>query len=403
MEAGMKQSIICTWFILAGFSIFAQNPQNPQNVIGIDDEEFSPRVITTAVPFLMISPDARSAAMGDVGAATSPDANAMHWNPAKLAFLERKAGMSLSYTPWMGRIIEDMSISYLSGFTKLGREQTLAAELKYFDLGNIVFSTGQNQVLGQFNPRELVLGISYSRILIENALSLGINTRYIHSNLTGNVLLSGNPDAKPGQSIAADLGVFLNKDLILKGINANLAFGAVISNIGAKITYSTAQYEQFIPTNLRVGTAYTTHIDPYNSFTIAFDLNKLMVPTPPQYGLDSVSGNRIILNGKDPNRPLISGIFGSFTDAPGGFIEELQEVMISVGAEYWYNDVFAARAGYFHENEIKGDRKFLSFGLGLKYQVFGIDLAYLVPTENEHPLAETLRLSLVFGFNEWSS
>jgi hypothetical protein len=378
--------------------------QNPSGLTGRNDS--LPRVITTAIPFLQITPDARAGGMGDVGAATSPDGNSVHWNPGKLAFLEEEIGFSMSYTPWLGQIIDDMSINYLSGYYKISREQAVAIELRYFDLGNITFTGDQpDQILGDYNPREFAFGATYSRMLVENTLGIGVSARYIHSNLTGQVLASTMNDAKAGTTVAADIGVFYNKDLVLSGTNANWTFAAVISNIGAKVTYSSEQNKEFIPTNFRLGTAFTTNFDPYNSFTIAMDLNKLMVPTPPVYAVDSLGNylldadnNKVIARGKDPDRSLLAGMFGSFADAPDGFSEEMAEVMISAGAEYWYNDTFAARAGYFHEARIKGDRKFFTLGLGFRYQVFGIDFAYLVPIKKQHPLAETLRFSLLFNW-----
>lgn len=371
--------------------------QNPSGITGRNDS--LPRVITTAIPFLQITPDARAGGMGDVGAATSPDGNSVHWNPGKLAFLEEEIGFSMSYTPWLGQIIDDMSINYLSGYYKLSREQAIAIELRYFDLGNITF-TGDSptNILGDYNPREFAFGATYSRMLVENTLGIGVSARYVHSNLTGQVLIPGNNDAQAGTTVAADIGVFYNKDLVLSGTNANWTFAAVITNIGAKVTYSSEENKDFIPTNLRLGTAFTTNFDPYNSFTVAMDINKLMVPTPPVYGTDE-NGDRVVVEGKDPQETsLLSGMFGSFADAPDGFSEELSEIMVSAGAEYWYNDTFSARAGYFHEAQSKGDRKFFTLGLGFRYQVFGIDFAYLVPLRKQHPLAETLRFSLLFNW-----
>jgi len=354
------------------------------------------RAITTAMPFLMISPDARGSAMGDLGAATSPDNYSIYWNPAKTAFMEKDLGFTLSYTPWLKKIIDDMSISYLSAYKKITREQAIGIEFKYFDLGNINFTDERGDPLQDFRPKEFVFGVSYSRMLVENALGIGVTARYAHSNLTGGFSQGiANADSKPGKTVAADVGVYYNKEL--PASNNSMAFGAVISNIGSKVTYSNESQKQFIPTNLKLGTAYTAYFDPYNSLTLGLDVNKLLVPTPPVYAKDSL-GNEYIVKGKSPNRTLLSGIFGSFSDAPGGLSEELKEVMVSFGGEYNYNDVFALRMGYFWEHADKGDRKFLSLGLGFQYQVFGIDLAYLAP-KVEHPLAETLRISIVFNWD----
>lgn len=347
------------------------------------------RVITTAVPFLTITPDARAGGMGDAGVATSADANSVHWNPAKLVFINKDVGFSLSYTPWLGKIINDMSVNYLSGYYKFAKEQAVAVSMKYFDLGDIFFTDNDGNSTGDFNPREVAVDATYSRMLSQK-LSVGITARYIHSNLTGN-FTSSNPtsgaDAKPGNSVAADIAVFYSKDLLLSGTNSNLALGAVISNIGDKLTYSDENNRDFIPTNLRLGSAFTTNLDPYNKLTFALDLNKLLVPSPQ-------------FDNSENDKSLLGGIFGSFSDAEDGASEELKEVTISSGAEYWYNDTFAARLGYFMESDEKGNRRYLTMGLGFRYQVFGIDFAYLVPSEQEHPLAETLRFSILFNFDK---
>jgi hypothetical protein len=360
------------------------------------------RVITTAVPFLTISPDARHAALGDAGVATSPDANSTYWNPAKLVFIEKAYGGAVSYTPWLGKITNDMWISYLSGFYKITREQAVALSFKYFDLGDFYARDANNNDQGTFHPREFSIDVTYSRLLTEN-LSLGITGRYIHSNLLGSYSGNSITDTKPGNSVAADIGVYYTKQL--KGAKTNtLSLAAAISNIGAKLTYSGDDNKDFLPTNLRLGGAFTTEIDPYNSFTFILDLNKLMVPSPPVYQTvngeiqtDPVTGDPIILKGKDPNRSLLSGMFGSFSDAPDGFSEEIKEVILNTGIEYWYNKTFAGRVGYFNESRMKGNRKYLTVGVGFRKERFGIDVAYLVPTNGrENPLAETVRFSLLF-------
>jgi len=374
----------------------------------IAGQDSSRRVITTAVPFLMIAPDARSGAMGEAGGAISPDANAVHWNAAKLAFLESEIGFAISYTPWLGNIVKDMSISYLSGYYKITREQAIALSLRYFDLGDIFFTDILGNPQGDFSPREVSIDGTYSRMLTEN-LSIGGTARYVYSNLTGHFSSSSTGiEARPGSSFAVDLAVFYKKDLLLSGSNSNLAFGASISNIGSKLSYSSEDNKDFIPTNLRLASAFTTNLDPYNTITLALDLNKLLVPSPPLYQFDSngvlvvdANNNPVIKDGKDPDRSLLSGVFGSFSDAPDGFSEEIKEFSLSVGVEYWYNNIFAARAGYFLEAEEKGNRKFFTIGIGFRYQVFGIDFAYLVPQEQTNPLAETLRFSLIFNFDKY--
>lgn len=392
----MKVFNISVLFIMVLASVMEIKAQsnpvtNPTVLLGADSLR---NPITTAVPFMMITPDARAGAMGDVGVATSPDQNSTHWNPAKLAFIENDGGFALSYSPWLSKIINDMSLVYLTGFYKISREQAVAASLRYFDLGEIVFRDSPD--LGAetpYNPREMAASLTYSRMLSE-ALSLGITGKFIHSNLTGN-FLSGTTESQPGNSVAADVGIFYNKDIILSGRNSHMALGATISNIGAKLTYASNDDKDFIPTNLRLGGAFTTFLDPYNSLTFALDFNKLMVPTPP---LLDQNGN--IIRGEDPDRPLLSGMFGSFSDAPHGFSEEIKEVTLGFGTEYWYNETFAARLGYFYEHKDKGNRKYLTVGVGFRYQIFGVDFAYLVPQQQEHPLAETLRFTLLFSFDK---
>lgn len=333
------------------------------------------KAITTAVPFLLISPDARQAALGETGVASSPDANSSYWNPAKLTFISTDYGGSISYTPWLGKIINDMSISYLTGFYKISREQAVSLALKYFDLGDIFFT--ENGIDGtNFNPREFSLDLTYSRMLTEE-LSVGLTGRYIHSNLTG-AFSSGGVDARPGKSVAADIGIFYTKQL-QNTLGSNLSLGATISNIGAKITYSDSDSKDFLPTNLRLGSAFTTSLDSHNTLTFLLDFNKLLVPTI------------------DENQTVLNGMFSSFTDAPGGFSEEIREITASMGVEYWYENVFAARLGYFLEAYDKGNRKYLTLGTGFRRKSFGFDIAYLVPTnKREHPLAETLRFTILF-------
>lgn len=369
--------------------------------VNVAGQDTSRRVITTAVPFLMIATDARAGAMGDAGVATSPDANSTHWNIAKLAFIKDEVGFSLSYTPWLAKIINDMSLSYLTGYYKINKEQSVGVSLSYFDLGDIQFTDENAEIIQNFNPREFSFSGSYARLLSEN-MSLGVTLKYIRSNLTGNVF-TGSNDGQPGVSLAADLGWYWNKDV---GQNSNIAIGATIKDIGNKITYSNEDQKEFIPTSFRFGSAYKIGLDPYNSLTFALDFTKLMVPTPPIYQVDDNGSiirdqydDPIISRGKDPDRPMLSGMFGSFTDAPDGASEEFKEIMISGGMEYWYRDIFALRGGYFWESYEKGDRKYFTMGLGLRYNVFGIDFAYLVPVKRENPLAETLRFTLHFNFN----
>jgi hypothetical protein len=334
------------------------------------------RAITTAVPFLAITPDARHAALGDGGVATSADANSAYWNAAKLVFIEKKYGLGISYTPWLGKIVNDMWISSLSGFYKLREEEAIAVSFKYFDLGEINFRSIDNRDEGTFNPKEAAFDATYSRMLSQN-LSVGITGRYIYSNLTG--AFTG-ADAQAGNTAAMDIGVFYTKPIQKSARNSTLSLGAQISNIGAKMSYTDNANKDFLPTNLRFGGAYTTQLDAYNTITFLLDFNKLMVPTV------------------DEGQTLLNGMFTSFADAPDGPSEEIREIMSSLGIEYWYHETFAARLGYFLEARDKGNRKYMTAGLGFRSSGnFGIDVAYIVPTnQREHPLAETLRFSVLF-------
>ena len=386
------------------FLIFLNVPVFSQSTI-LSGQDTSRRPIITAVPFLLISPDSRGSAMGETGVATSPDVNSVHWNNAKLAFIDKKYGFGMSYVPWLGKIVDDMSVSYLSGFYKLDQVQTVGLSMKYFDLGEIQLTDNQGLSLGVENPKELSTAFTYSRKLT-NDLSIGGSARYIWSNLTGSI--SNYSDAKAGNSFSVDLGIYYNKEISLVNRTSELSFGSHISNIGGKITYGSSKSLDFIPVNLRVGTSLKTFLDQYNSITLAVDLNKLMVPSPPIYEVD-INGNYVIdpttnqakiLKGKNPNRSVLSGIFSSFSDAPDGFSEEIKEVTISTGLEYWYREIFSFRGGYFLENMDKGGRKFLTLGLGIKYNNLGIDFSYLSTPQNDHPLAETMRFSLSFLFDK---
>ncbi|MEM7550399.1 MAG: type IX secretion system outer membrane channel protein PorV [Bacteroidota bacterium] len=359
--------------VLITVDVFSQI--SPGQIGGQNDDR---RVITTAVPFLRITPDARSGAMGDAGAAISPDANSAFWNPGKVAFNTSEYAGSISYTPWLAQIIDDMFLAQVSGYYKLDREQAIAASLTYFDLGEIFLTDENGGDLGTQDPREFAFNFTYSRKL-SDLIGLGISLKYIRSNLLGS-LTSNNFDFSPANSVAVDIGAYFTKDLLFSGANSNFSAALVLSNIGRKITYSTDSDEDFIPGNIRLGTAFKTDLDPYNSITFALDFNKLLVPTLAE----------------DNDRNLLSGTFGSFGDAPGGFSEELQEITISSGVEYWYRELFAARAGYFWEHENKGNRQYFTLGVGLRYQVFGLDFAYLLPTSQNNPLADTLRFTLLF-------
>lgn len=368
------------------------------------------RYIQTAVPFMTIAPDSRAAGMADVGVATSPDVNALYWNAAKLATIKdtdgqlADYGVGLTYTPWLAKLIDDMSMNYLSGYKRISKQEVIGASLNYFNLGRMTFRDGPGEagITGEKRPYEMCFSLAYSRQL-SAPLSVSLGLKWINSNLASGVALNNGETAKAGNAVAADLGVYYNKDISIAGEALNLGLGASISNLGNKLTYSTRNEANFIPTNLKIGTAITKEIDLYNKITLAVDINKLMVPTPAVYYLNSAGGdsvdvnnNRVVAAGKDAsNVGLIGGAFRSFADAPGGLKEELQEYMISTALEYWYVNAFAARAGYFHESEAKGNRKFFTLGIGVRYKQFGGDFSYLIPIKQNNPLADTVRISLL--------
>ncbi|WP_157976984.1 type IX secretion system outer membrane channel protein PorV [Taibaiella helva] len=350
--------------------------------------------ITTAVPFLRISPDARSGAMGDVGIALSPDANAQYWNVAKLAMSPKDMGISVTYTPWLKDLVPDVFMGYLSAYKKFGKEsnQAISASLRYFNLGNIDYTTFDAQPAGSGKPREFSFDLGYS-IRLSNQLSVGATMRYISSNIA-----AGAPNEagaySPGKAFAVDAGVFYTSTKeMAEDRSGTFSAGAVLSNVGSKISYSQNQRD-FLPINLGLGAAYTYKIDAYNKVTAALDLNKALVPAPRYYkdvnGVDS--------GGYIPNDGVVSGMLGSFTKAPPGY-----GTTISIGGEYWYQDQFAVRAGYFYENKNNGDRQYFTCGLGVRYSVFGLNFSYLVPSGSgvaRNPLSNTLRFSLLFDFDK---
>jgi hypothetical protein len=381
------KNIISLLLILAAMNSFGQSDISDPTV----DGRVGSGLIVTGVPFLLIAPDARSGSMGDVGAAITPDANSIHWNPAKLAFMEDKAGVSLSYIPWLQRLVPDINLAYLSGYHRIDDRNTVGASLRYFSLGNIQLTDINRIEQGTLSPNELAVDGTLARQFGEN-FSLGTALRFIYSNL-GNAG-SASQQAKPATALAADVSGYFKKETVLFGSDARWSLGLNISNIGNKISYSDGGQKIFLPTNFKLGGA-TTFLNGMNEFTVALDINKLLVPTPP-----IVDSEGKIVSGKDPDRSVPAGIFGSFGDAPGGFSEELQEISYSLGAEYWYNRQFAIRGGYFYENPNKGDRQYLTLGAGLRYNVFNIDFAYLVANQQKSPLANTLRFTLVFNFSQ---
>jgi hypothetical protein len=384
----MKKLIGVLTASLLMFSAFSQSE------IDYSDLTVGLNTITTAVHFLLISPDSKAGAMGDVGVATTPDANSMHWNPAKLTFTNDEMGASISYVPWLRALVPDINLSYLAIYRKLDDNQAVGLEMRYFTLGDITFTDVLGTTIGQYKPHELALGTSYARKL-SREFSLAISGRYIYSNLTGGQS-AGGIETVAGQSIAADLAGYYAKPVRMGGQDMELTVGLNISNIGSKVSYTETSIRDFIPINMRLGTALGTDIDDYNKISLAFDLNKLLVPTPP------ITDNGEIKLGQSSDVGVVSGIFQSFGDAPGGFSEEMREINYSIGTEYWYANQFALRAGYFFEHDTKGGRKFITFGSGVKYSAFTLDFSYLVNANNDagatNPLANTMRFSMIWNF-----
>jgi len=369
-------------------------------------------VVTTTVPFLLISPDARSGGMADAGVAISPDANAMYWNPAKLAFEPDEMGISMSYTPWLSELVPDISLSTLSMYKRIDKLSGFGASLRYFSLGDITFTDNNNNFLKTFRPNEFALDAGYSRKLSDH-FSVGVAGRFIYSDLAGATPLSNGEVTKPADDFAGDLSAYYTTKVKFKsGMLADLAFGGNISNIGGKITYTNAAQRDFIPTNMKLGGYLNLHINDYNDLGFAVDFNKLLVPTPPVYATDSgklvlKNGQPVVLHGRDPNTSVIQGMFQSFYDAPGGFKQEMALIDPSIAIEYWYAHQIAGRMGFFYEDANEGNRQYMTFGVGLRYSVFNIDFSYLVPTNGgttttRSPLENTLRFSLSFNFDKGS-
>lgn len=365
-------------------------------------------VITTSVPFLTITPDARSAGMGDVGAATDADANSMYWNPAKMPFAKKRNGFSLSATPWLQQLVSDVWIYNLAGYAKVKDAKgkytnVIGASIKYFSLGDIQFTDFQGANIGNYNPNEWSFDASLSKQLSDR-FSLGIALRFILSDLAKGQFVGTGQDISSGVAGAADLGAFWKDDVEVGAKDWTYQLGAHISNVGSKLTYTNEADRDFIPTNLRLGTTWKTDLDQYNSISLSADVNKLLVPTPQVvYELDS-NGNEVATDKRErPDVPVMSGIFQSFTDAPGGFREEMNEWIWSLGIEYWYDDLLALRVGYFNEAKTKGNRKYATFGVGIRYNVFGLDIAYLQPFTRNHPLQNTIRFTMHIDFEAFGS
>lgn len=357
--------------------------------------------ISTGMPILLIAPDAISAGMGDAGVASTPDIYSAHWNNAKYAFIDGDMGLGTTYTPWLRNLkVSDMNLLYLGGFKRINNRSAVGLSLTYFSLGEIQGTDADGNTRGTMNPNEFAVDVTYA-MKLNNQLSLGATGRFVNSDLTNGQQISdgsGYVTTKPATSIAADLGLYWQSPI---DKTQDLAFGVFFSNLGAKLSYSDDDTKkEFLPANLRIGGRYTNHINESNDITLLFDINKLLVPTPPVTVGDSTYSKYYRNMTEYYNTGVVRGAIQSFYDAPGGFSEELRELQLSVGGEYWYKQTLAARAGYFFEHATKGGRQYLTFGFGLKYNIVQFDVAYLVPTTSfsSNPLSNTIRISLIFNF-----
>ena len=358
-----------------------------------DDEKltsFNP--VEHAVISQTIAPDARAAGMGDVGAATDPDVNSQYWNLAKYPFCISRAGVALNYTPWLRQLVNDIDLAYVAGYYRIGDYGALSGSLRYFSLGEVYTSDESDMTV---KPYELSLDVAYSRMLSEK-FSLGVGLRWIYSDLRYDY----SEDSKPASAFAADIAMYYNNYIMLGSRECQLGLGLAATNIGSKISYYGDEESQFIPANLRLGASIMIPIDEYNRFSLSADANKLMVPTVPrQEDGESNSDYQDRVRRQYSDMSSIKGIFKSFSDAPGGFKEELQEIQWSVGAEYVYHDQFSLRAGYHHESENKGNRKYFTVGGGFRMSVFSLDVGYVISTAQSNPLDQTLRFSLAFDMD----
>lgn len=360
------------------------------------NEMFNP--VNTSVTSQSIAPDARAAGMGDVGAATDPDVASQYWNPAKYPFCISRSAVSLNYTPWLRQLVSDMDLAYLVGYYRIGDYSAVSASLRYFSLGEVQLSSnmaGDDDYANTINPYEMSFDVAYSLMLSEK-FSIAAAVRWIYSDITYNY----TDETAPASAFGADLALYYQNYLNLGQRECQLGLGMNISNIGSKITFGGSDDSQFIPTNLRLGASLMIPIDEYNRITFAADANKLLVPTfPQQRDGESTEDYEQRIQKEYYDVSSISGIFKSFGDAPGGFKEELQEIQWSLGAEYIYNDKFALRAGYHHESENKGNRKYFTVGAGFKMSAFQLDAGYVIATAKTNPLDQTLRLSLTFDMD----
>lgn len=371
-----------------------EDPDNPGRYIDLGGQPCV-NSVSTAVPFLRIVADARSGAMGDVGIGLSPDPNAMHFNASKLVFAEQKTAISATYTPWLRSLgLNDVYLAYLTGYVKLDESQALGFGLRYFSLGSIPFTDINGEALITGKPNEFEVAVAYARQLSDK-FSAAVTGKFIYSNLASGQIVNGET-IEAGIAGAADFSLTYKTEIDMNNAESDLTIGAAVTNIGSKITYTRSLTKDFLPANLGIGAAWNIDLDDFNRITFAADVNKLLAPTP-CLGGECDQDNNGIPDYKEQSS--VRALISSFSDAPEGFSEELKELMYSVGIEYWYDKQFAVRAGYYNEHRQKGGRKFVTVGLGLKYNVFGLNFSYLVPTTNQrNPLDNTLRFSLLFDF-----
>ncbi len=388
---------------------------------GVTQNDIQLNTITTALPFLGINPDSRSGAMGDAGTALSPNSSSTMWNTAMLNFADAKSEIGVSYTPWLRQLTNDMHLSYLSGYARVGQRHVIGGALRYFSLGEITFTDNAGNYIREFKPNEFELTLAYAFKLSEKH-SIGVNGKFAYSNLTGGLVTQGTETKAAVAGIADISYAYRTEDINWFKVNGVYSFGLVIANVGNKVAYSANARRDFLPTTLRIGNAYTAKIDKYNSLTVSVDVSKLLVPTPPVYA--TIDGERTLISGKSNDVGVIAGMVQSFYDAPGRVIkddngdpidngdgtyqvkkgskfgEEMREIMIGSGLEYWYNNIFAVRAGYFYENVSKGGRQFFTMGVGFKYNIFSFDFSYLAALKRNNPLANTMRFTLRFTLGE---
>jgi len=408
----MKYIFLTFFLVLFSSTLLAQ----PTGGSGVTDEDLQLNTITTALPFMSITPDSRAGGMGDAGTALSPNSTSVYWNTSVLSFSEQTSEVSLSYTPWLRQLTNDIHLSYLSGYYKINKSHTIGGALRYFSLGEITFTDASGNVIRDDKPSEFEITGAYA-FRLSRKLSLGINGKFAYSNLTGGLTVGG-VNTKPGVVGAADLSfTYYNDDAKIGNLDGVYTFATTINNIGNKVSYSELATRDFIPMNLKIGNSFLANFDAYNKVTFSLDLQKLLVPTPPNYYFDGE--DYILTSGMNSDVGVINGMLQSFYDAPGNvvvddndvpvadaegnfevvkgtkFREELSEINIAFGTEWWYNDVFAVRGGVFFESKNKGNRQFMNLGASLKYNMFAIDFSYLASLNGrQSPLANTLRFTV---------